>query len=135
MNPQSEIQLILRQRFSEIRSRNPMFSVRAFARQLGLQASATNEIMKGQRNISPAMAEKLIDRLNLSAEERMSILGASGLITTVTFPISEEKLKMAMEVLKRAKFDIERLTTVDDERNLELTIVLSANSAPQGREH
>ena len=135
MNPQSEIQVILRQRFSEIKSRNPRFSVRAFAKQLGLQASATNEIMKGQRNISRALAEKILGRMKLSAEERMSIYGADESFTACSFPISEEKLKIAMEVLRRAKHEIESLSAAGDENKLELTVVLSAHARRPGREH
>lgn len=126
MNPQSEIQIILRQRFSEIKSRNPRFSVRAFARQLGLQASATNEIMKGQRNISQAFAEKILDRLNLNTEERISICRNQNFFSQI-FSLNEEALPRVLEILKSARVEIEKITMDEGSRNIEVTVIISEN--------
>ncbi len=74
MNEQSRVQNLLQRRFQEIKSRNPNFSVRALASKLGMQPSATNEILKGQRRISRQIAEKIVDRLQLDASERAAVL-------------------------------------------------------------
>ncbi len=71
---QTYFQQVLNSKFNEIKSRNASFSVRAFAQQLGIQASAANEIMKGQRRISKQLAEKIIDKLKLDPEERTQSL-------------------------------------------------------------
>ncbi len=73
--PHAPLQVLLNKRFQDLKSRNPQYSVRAFAKQIGLQASAANEIMKGQRNVSQKMAEKIVDSLKMDPEERSQILG------------------------------------------------------------
>ena len=58
----------------EARSKNPAFSVRAFAKKIGMAPSATNEILKGERRVSHKLAEKIADNLLLDPTERMNLL-------------------------------------------------------------
>lgn len=74
INDQLAVQNILRKKYLEIQTRNPSYSVRAFSMKLGLHASATNEIMKGERRVSRKLAERIADRLLLDPSERTSIL-------------------------------------------------------------
>lgn len=74
MNHQAYVQTILNKKLVEFRSKNPSFSIRALAKKLGLQPSATNEILKGERRISHKIAEKIADRLLLDPTERMNLL-------------------------------------------------------------
>ena len=74
MSTNTYFQEFLNIRYNEIKSRNSTFSIRAFAKQLGLQPSATNEILKGQRKISKNMAEKIAVKLNLDPTERSNLL-------------------------------------------------------------
>ena len=74
INGQLAVQNVLRKKFLEIQTRNPSYSVRAFSIKLGLHASATNEIMKGERRVSCKLAERIADRLLLDPSERTSIL-------------------------------------------------------------
>ncbi len=60
----------------ERRSRNPGYSLRAFARQLAIGAPALSEILKGKRRVSPMMASKLAQRLCLSPEDKAKLLGS-----------------------------------------------------------
>ena len=48
--------------------------MRAFAKKLELQPSATNEILKGERRVSHKLAEKIAERLLLDPTERMNLL-------------------------------------------------------------
>ena len=62
---------------SELRrrlSRNPRYSLRAFARQMGMAPSALSEILRGLRPLSFKAATRISDRLLLSPVERESLL-------------------------------------------------------------
>lgn len=74
MSEQMQIQNILNRKLTELKSKNPSFSMRAFAKKLGLQPSATNEILKGKRRVSHKLAERIADRLLLDPTERMNLL-------------------------------------------------------------
>lgn len=71
---QISVQRLLKRKFEEARAKNPRFSVRAFAKRLGLSAGATNEILKGERRVSIRMADRLAERLALSPLERAEML-------------------------------------------------------------
>lgn len=50
--------------------KNQKYSLRAFAKSLGIQSSALSQILKGQRYLSEERATQILDRLDLSLEER-----------------------------------------------------------------
>jgi uncharacterized protein (TIGR02147 family) len=56
--------------FVRAKSKNPSFSLRAFAKKIGLPASALSEVLKGKRPITKRMANKIADSLDLSIVER-----------------------------------------------------------------
>ena len=74
MSEQVNFQQFLNTKYNEMKSRNGAYSVRAFAQHLGLQPSAANEILKGQRRISRKLAEKITDKLKLDPQERTVVL-------------------------------------------------------------
>lgn len=74
MTAQRNFQTLLQARLTEHRSKNSRYSVRAFARRLGLSPSATNEILKGQRKVSRKLVERVSDRLALGPNERSALL-------------------------------------------------------------
>lgn len=55
--------------FQERKSRNPSYSLRAFARDVGVAAPKLSEILRGKKGLSEASARKLAPRLGLSKEE------------------------------------------------------------------
>lgn len=59
----TEIVAILRERLAEIQLRKPHFSMRAFARQLGVAAPVLTEILNGRRNVTYKTAAHLLERL------------------------------------------------------------------------
>lgn len=74
MSNQIHIQNLLNRKLLEFKSKNPSFSIRALAKKVGLQASATNEILKGERRISYKIAEKIANNLLLDPTEKMNLL-------------------------------------------------------------
>jgi len=60
----------------ELQKRNPNISVRAFADRLGLGASATNEILKGERRVSRKLVFRVAAKLSLDPSERSELAKA-----------------------------------------------------------
>lgn len=92
MEYQVKLQRVLLKEFINAKAKNPSFSVRAFARRIGLQPSATNEILKGQRRVSRKLATKILNKLNLDP-------------VSVADVLEEPSLKRS----KKAKQDVLRL--------------------------
>lgn len=58
----------------ELQSKNPAFSLRAFAKRLGVSPSTISMVLSGNRTVSVRLARRLCDRLLLDPTERNSIL-------------------------------------------------------------
>jgi len=70
MNKQEKLRLLLREKYLCIKSRNPQFSLRGFAVKLGISSGSLVDFMKGNRNFSSRKLESVLDKLDLSTEER-----------------------------------------------------------------
>jgi uncharacterized protein (TIGR02147 family) len=99
MKEQLAVQKLLRRKLAELQTRNPAFSVRAFAHRLGLHASATNEILRGERRISRRMAERIAAKLHLDPSERVEFLAH--------FPLRAKRAKR----LGQAPADTDRIAS------------------------
>src|SRR5690348_4546236 len=73
-NQQTDALVLLRQKLEEAKIRNSSWSQRAFAKKLGLSSGALSEIMTGKRPLSMKARKKIIDRLQLSPDERRRLL-------------------------------------------------------------
>lgn len=71
---QSAFQGLLIRHLESRQLANPKYSVRAFARDLHLSASAVNEIIKGERRVSVKFVEKLATKLEISVVEMSKIV-------------------------------------------------------------
>lgn len=69
MSDQTVIHTCLHKAFLEKRKRNASFSLRAFAKQLGISSGNLSEILRGNRKISRKLVERIIERLAISPEE------------------------------------------------------------------
>ncbi len=76
MDAQFAIQKILNEQFVEARLRNPSYSVRAFARKLGMSSAAVSEILNGKRRISRKLALRIADRLALDPEQTRALVAS-----------------------------------------------------------
>lgn len=66
---QQAFQEALREQFYRRRSKNPAFSLRAFARFLKLSPAALSEILNGKRNVSRRIAQKIAVQLGVDPQE------------------------------------------------------------------
>lgn len=60
--------------FAARKRQNAAYSLRAFARHLGLSPSAASEILAGTRPLAPKTAERVVNQLCLSGEQRTELL-------------------------------------------------------------
>jgi len=75
MKEQIAIQTILQTKFAEIQRTNPRYSLRAYARKLGVHVGALSYIINGKRNVSRKLAERMARKLLLDPQERAELLG------------------------------------------------------------
>jgi len=72
---QLALQKKLNETFAETQGKNPLFSLRAFARRLEVSPSALSEILKGKRRVSKKLALRVVDNLGLPTTESERLLG------------------------------------------------------------
>jgi len=68
------LQKLLYTRIVETQGRNPQFSLRAFAKKIGIGSGPLSQILSGRRTVSRKMAVKLCDALLLDPQERHEVL-------------------------------------------------------------
>lgn len=61
----NSVQVILNQKFLDLKRKNPRLSRRYFAQKIGVSSGALTEILKGKRKISAKLAAKIAARLQL----------------------------------------------------------------------
>ena len=75
MKEQIALQNILRAKLAEIQKQNPRYSLRSYARKIGVHVGALSYILNGKRNVSRDLAERITRRLLLDPQERSEVLG------------------------------------------------------------
>ncbi len=65
---------ILRDEFKQRISRNPQYSLRAFAKSLKIHSSTLSGILNGKRRITPTQAQKILRELDIDRTEKKRIL-------------------------------------------------------------
>lgn len=68
---------ILHRRFIEKRTRNPNYSMRSFARKLGVASGPLSEIIYRKRPLTSKMAARIAQNLDLTSEEQVAFLPVS----------------------------------------------------------
>lgn len=74
MESQAYIQKLLQEKLSEMQTKNPSYSIRAFSQKMGVSHSAVSEILNGKRAISAKMARRLSTQLMLDPSEQAKLL-------------------------------------------------------------
>jgi len=76
MHEQAALQNALRSRLDTLRIRYPRYSVRAFARRVGVSPATLSLVLQGKRKVSRKLAERLGDKLALDPQESAEVLSA-----------------------------------------------------------
>lgn len=75
MEEQLALQRKMQERFTELKTRNPYYTLRSFSRKLNLNSGAVSGIMNGKRRVSVKIASRIADSLMLDPQERANLLG------------------------------------------------------------
>ena len=95
------IQSLLVRELTERKDKNPLFSLRAFARQLKISPAQLSLLINGKKKLSAKLAEQLIDRLNLDTSEALDLIdGSSHLKQKLRSPKTE------LQVLSEEEFNL-----------------------------
>jgi len=70
----NKISLLLKNEFEKRRKRNNQFSIRAYARWLGLSPAQVSQMINGKRNITIKCFQKISEKLNLTPFEQKKYL-------------------------------------------------------------
>jgi uncharacterized protein (TIGR02147 family) len=74
MNPQLALQNALHDQLMEIQRKNPRYSMRSYAKKVGVHIGALSSIINGKRNVSRKLAERIVRRMLLDPQRRSEIL-------------------------------------------------------------
>jgi len=66
---------LLESEFSRLQARNPSYSLRAFAKKLGVGVSSLSEVMNGRRPPTLRFGERVVASLGIADDERARVLG------------------------------------------------------------
>ena len=69
-----ELRQLLQSELSHRRNRNSLYSLRAFARDLGIGVGSISEVMSGKRELSKKNIMKVLQNLNLTSEQKAELL-------------------------------------------------------------
>lgn len=101
--------------------RNPRYSLRAYARDLGLQPGKLSEILRGRCGLSGAMASSLSDRLKLNAQEKrhfIALVEAEHARSPLRRQQAREDLKTLEAQHGFSEVDLERFKIISDWQHL-----------------
>lgn len=95
------MQNLLVRELAERKQKNPLFSLRAFARQLKISPALLSLLINGKKKVTAKVAGHLIDRLNLSSSEALELLDDA-------FPLKEKlkSPKSELQVLSEEQFNL-----------------------------
>ena len=88
----------LRDEFEARASRRNGYSLRAYARFLGVEAPSLSSVLKGNRRLAKSKIEKVADRLNLSPHERVQFISSNLGKSTLPTDESPKREKLDPEV-------------------------------------
>ncbi len=77
---------LLQQEFCQRRAKNPRYSLRAFAKSMGIPSGRVSEILSGKRSLTPEMANKISERLGLGIEVRTRLFASIALERQLPIP-------------------------------------------------
>ncbi|MGK5084756.1 TIGR02147 family protein [Bdellovibrionota bacterium FG-1] len=107
MKEQFEFQKLLVEKITEIRLRNPSYSVRAFACKAGISSSALSEILNGKRHVSKALARKITQKLCVDPDRAANILSG--------FPEkSRRKRAQTVQAVQYSQLNMDHFRVISD---------------------
>ncbi len=107
---QGDYRGILEQRYTERHSRNPSYSLRAFARDLDISVSRLSEVMNRRNHLSAQSADQIAQRLDFDEDERAYF---RDLVDAQTARTEAQREQAQIRLLKYRFADEETQVTMD----------------------
>lgn len=76
MNTQIEIRNRILSSLQQLQKNNSRFSLRAYAKRIGVSAGALSAMLNGKRTITKKMALKFVEKLSLDPQEKSELIGS-----------------------------------------------------------
>ena len=119
---------MLSQELNRRRQRNPAYSMRSFARDLGLSASKLSEILRGHRGLSLRRAEKTLQQVKWSSTEKSFFLNSVTAMHSRSPSVREQAQDLLQTQMQEMTLD--RFQLVTDWYHLAFLEVLETQDAP-----
>lgn len=87
-----ELKKALQFKLAEMQTKNPQYSLRAFAKNLGVHAASLSEFFNDKRQFSPKLQKKILEKLNLSPDKKSALL--SVIDQTEEAPTNVERVQL-----------------------------------------
>lgn len=94
MDAQLEIRRLLQTEFARLKNKNPSYSLRSFARSLGVVPSALSEILSSDRPITKKMGQKILTHLSVAPDTYYELMTAPQLRHT---PVAPNYIQLNMD--------------------------------------
>lgn len=107
----------LKREFEVRTRRNPSYSLRAYARDIGMSPSKVSECLRGLRGISPLLARKLARKLDLSSQESkafVAMVESEHSRSAVAREKASERIKTLQATNGYSELDLERFRIISD---------------------
>ncbi|MBT3984499.1 MAG: TIGR02147 family protein [Bacteriovoracaceae bacterium] len=101
-----QFKVFLQGMFEECKLKNPSYSLRAFAKKIGIAPSTTSQVLSGKRNLSFPMAKKITERLALSLEQEKKLLLPYIQGRPYSKDVTRDMMKTSYSKLSEAQFDV-----------------------------
>lgn len=121
-------------------AQNPRYSLRAFARQLGVESSYLSKLFRGERNVTSKLIEKLGPQLGLNAAQISEFLHEivvkkeiqKNATQWIVYEVDEERKELAKLLLQKMKLELERIYQDEPRGKVTYRISVSLSSiAPE----
>lgn len=74
LSPQDQVRKLLKTTFDDLQAKAPHYSLRAFARRLGMSSSALSEILNRKRTVTQKQAKRILEKLSFAPDLSTQIL-------------------------------------------------------------
>lgn len=112
-----EARHILQDEFGVRRGLNPSYSLRAFARDLGVSPQQLSNVMNGRRGLGPELAERVAMKLELSPEKRemfLESLRARFSRSRIQRIVSESRLQSLRPTAETRELELDYFKTISN---------------------
>lgn len=108
----NEFKALLQQEYLRRQSKNPNYSIRAYARQLGIYHATLSALLAGKRPITEKTAKKIVQKLDLDPHTQSQFFPATTSISTPYFHLQQDAFNSISEWYFDAILEMTRINGI-----------------------